>query len=169
MFVRMDCAAAFGCRESHPSCTGEGADSTGGPTALLDGSQPECAPGDGGRMKGELEARLIPGSNGCTVQLRGELVRESQLVVHIIEAMVASDPRVVLDLSGVTAVDLQGLEAVLKLMDAVRSGDGHLLFGGEDCANAGAFGDIDEIGSSGPGVKPVACQSVQFRGTQRRS
>ena len=46
-----------------------------------------------------------------------------------VEEILRHDVRVVLDLSGITSFDGDGLEAALELMDAVRSFGGALKFG----------------------------------------
>jgi hypothetical protein len=114
-------------------------------------------------MMGQLEARLIPAANGCTVELRGEVIRETQLVVHSVEAIVANDVHVVLDLTGITGVDVRGLEAVLNLMDVVRSRDGRLVFSGEKWMETGESFDAENTESFARGVTTLACESAQSR------
>jgi hypothetical protein len=77
---------------------------------------------------GLLEVRLVSGPDGCLARFTGDLIEETRIVVWGVEEILRHDVRVVLDLSGITSFDGDGLEAALELMDAVRSFGGALKF-----------------------------------------
>jgi len=77
---------------------------------------------------GLLEVRLVSGPYGCLARFTGDLIEETRIVVWGVEEILRHDVRVVLDLSGITSFDGDGLEAALELMDAVRSFGGALKF-----------------------------------------
>ena len=75
---------------------------------------------------GLLEVQLISGPDGCLARFTGDLIEETQNVLWGVEEILLHDVRVVLDLSGISSFDSSGLEAALRLMDAVRSAGGNL-------------------------------------------
>jgi hypothetical protein len=77
---------------------------------------------------GLLEVRLVSGPDGCFARFTGDLIEETRIVIWGVEEILRHDVRVVLDLSGITSFDGDGLEAALELMDAVRSFGGVLKF-----------------------------------------
>jgi anti-anti-sigma factor len=68
-------------------------------------------------------------SGGCVARMSGDLVGETAAALWSIEPMMANEARVVLDLSGVVSIDSAGLEATVRLMDAVREFGGRLIIG----------------------------------------
>jgi ABC-type transporter Mla MlaB component len=70
-------------------------------------------------------------SGGCLARMSGHLVRDTVAALWSIEPTMANEARVVLDLSGVVAIDSAGLEATVQLMDAIRSFGGSLRVGRE--------------------------------------
>jgi ABC-type transporter Mla MlaB component len=62
--------------------------------------------------------------------MSGHLVGETIAALWSIEPMMANEARVVLDLSGVVAIDGAGLEATVRLMDTIRAFGGILTIGG---------------------------------------
>jgi ABC-type transporter Mla MlaB component len=82
-----------------------------------------------GEQDGLLEVQLVSGPNGCLARFTGDLIEETRGVVWGVEQVLLHDARVVLDLSGITSFDSRGLEAALRLMDAVRTFGGTLMIG----------------------------------------
>jgi ABC-type transporter Mla MlaB component len=79
-----------------------------------------------------LEIELLEdASGGCLARMSGHLVGETASALWSIEPMMANEARVVLDLSGVTTIDSAGLEATVRLMDAIRAFGGSLTIGSE--------------------------------------
>jgi hypothetical protein len=93
-------------------------------TSRLVGQDPDSADGNSGL----LEVRLVSGPDGCLARFTGDLIEETRIVVWGVEEILRHDVRVVLDLSGITSFDGDGLKAALELMDAVRSFGGTLKF-----------------------------------------
>jgi ABC-type transporter Mla MlaB component len=90
---------------------------------------------------GEVQSRESPllqielmedTSGGCLARMSGHLVGETAGALWSIEPMMANETRVVLDLSGVVAIDGAGLEATMRLMDAIRAFGGRLTIGREE-------------------------------------
>jgi ABC-type transporter Mla MlaB component len=81
-----------------------------------------------------LEIELVEISNGCLARFSGDLVAETRAGLWSIEPMLANEVRVALDVSGVTSIDGSGLEAALRLMNAVHTFGGTVTFGGEKCS-----------------------------------
>jgi ABC-type transporter Mla MlaB component len=71
-------------------------------------------------------------SGGCLARISGHLVGETIAALWSIEPMMANENRVVLDLSGVVAIDGAGLEATVRLMDAIRAFGGSLTIGRDE-------------------------------------
>jgi ABC-type transporter Mla MlaB component len=70
-------------------------------------------------------------AGGCLARMSGHLVSDTVAALWSIEPMMANEARVVLDLSGVVAIDSAGLEATVRLMDAIRTFGGRLTIGSE--------------------------------------
>jgi ABC-type transporter Mla MlaB component len=71
-------------------------------------------------------------SGGCLARMSGHLVGETIAALGSIEPMMANEARVVLDLSGVVAIDGAGLEATVRLMDTIRAFGGSLTIGRDE-------------------------------------
>lgn len=85
-----------------------------------------------------LEIELLEDtSGGCLARMSGHLVGETASALWSIEPMMANEARVVLDLSGVTTIDSAGLEATVRLMDAIRAFGGSLTIGSERIPGGG--------------------------------
>jgi ABC-type transporter Mla MlaB component len=78
-----------------------------------------------------LQIELLESPSGCLARLSGDLVGETTAGLWSIEPMLTNEARVVLDLSGITTIDSAGLEATLRLMDAIRNFGGRLTIGHE--------------------------------------
>ena len=81
-------------------------------------------------------------SGGCVARMSGDLVGETAAALGSIEPMMANEARVVLDLTGVVSIDSAGLEATVRLMDAVREFGGRLIIGRDQ--GAARVGRSDE-------------------------
>jgi ABC-type transporter Mla MlaB component len=64
--------------------------------------------------------------------MSGHLVKDTMAALWSVESMVVNESRVVIDLSGVVTIDSAGLEATVRLMDAIRSFGGRLTIGCEE-------------------------------------
>jgi|HubBroStandDraft_5_1064220.scaffolds.fasta_scaffold239779_3 ABC-type transporter Mla MlaB component len=111
----------------------------------------------------EMQARELPclqielvedTSGGCLARMSGHLVGETAGALWSIEPMMANETRVVLDLSGVVTIDGAGLEATIRLMDAIRSFGGSLTIGREELS-------VDLVTES------VAPNTVSYRSSRR--
>ena len=71
-------------------------------------------------------------SGGCLARMSGHLVGEAAAVLGGMEPMMANEARVVLDLSGIVSIDSAGLEATVRLIDAVLGFGGRLIIGREE-------------------------------------
>jgi anti-anti-sigma regulatory factor len=74
-----------------------------------------------------LEIELAESSEGLLARFVGVIVAETAPVVRSIEPMLINEARVVLDFCGVTGMDGVGLQAAVKLMDAVYTFGGKLV------------------------------------------
>jgi hypothetical protein len=74
-----------------------------------------------------FEVELAESPSGYLARFRGDLVAETLGVLWGIEPILLNEPRVSLDLSGVTSVDRAGLEAALKLVEALHTFGGRLI------------------------------------------
>jgi ABC-type transporter Mla MlaB component len=87
-----------------------------------------------------LEIELMEIANGCLARLSGDLVAETRAGLWTIEPMLANEARVSLDVSGVTSIDGSGLEAALRLMNAVHTSGGTVTFGCEQSSREMGLG-----------------------------
>src|ERR1700722_19909662 len=87
----------------------------------------------GGRSRDQttplLQIGLRENAYGCVVQLTGDLIGDTSAGLFSIEPMLANEARVALDLSGVTSIDGAGLEATVRLIDAIHTFGGRLTIG----------------------------------------
>jgi hypothetical protein len=80
---------------------------------------------------GRLEVQLLSGPDGCVARFFGDLVGKTGMVLWEIGEILRNEASVVLDFSGVTSFDNLGFEAVLGLVDMVRSSGGRATIGCE--------------------------------------
>jgi hypothetical protein len=73
-----------------------------------------------------LEIELAESSEGFLARFVGAVVAETSAVVRSIEPMLINEARVVLDFCGVTGMDGAGLQAAVRLMDAIYTFGGSL-------------------------------------------
>jgi len=78
-----------------------------------------------------LEIELVEISNGCLARFSGDIVAGTRAGLWSIEPMLAIEVRVALDFSGVTSIDGSGLEAALRLINAIHTSGGTVTFGGD--------------------------------------
>lgn len=100
----------------------------------------ECGSDAEGKSKESpfLQIELLEGiSGGCLARMSGHLIGDTAAALWSIEPMMANEARVVLDLSGVITIDSAGLEATVKLMDAIRAFGGTLTIGREEASVEG--------------------------------
>jgi ABC-type transporter Mla MlaB component len=102
--------------------------STGVPIGMELGSHTEGWSNELPSLQIEL---LEDTSGGCLARMSGHLIGQTAAALWSIEPMMANEARVVLDLSGVVAIDSAGLEATIRLMDAIRAFGGTLTIGGQ--------------------------------------
>ncbi len=81
-----------------------------------------------------LDIELLGDVSGSQVRMTGDVVAQTSTALWGIEPILMNEARVTFDLSAVTSIDGAGLEAVLSLMDSVRSFGGSLVIGCERCA-----------------------------------
>jgi ABC-type transporter Mla MlaB component len=86
-----------------------------------------------------LRIELVEGPRGCLVRFSGDLVGDTSVCLWSIEPMLINEARVTLDLSGITSIDVAGLEAALRLMGAIHAFGGRLTIGRGELS-ATAFG-----------------------------
>jgi ABC-type transporter Mla MlaB component len=96
------------------------------------GSRPETRSKESPVLQVEL---MEDTSGGCLARMSGHLVGETVAALWSIEPMMANEARVVLDLSGVVTIDSAGLEATVRLMDAIRAFGGRLTIGREQSSS----------------------------------
>jgi ABC-type transporter Mla MlaB component len=90
-----------------------------------------------------LQIELLEGTcGGCLARMSGHLIGDTAAALWSIEPMMANEARVVLDLSGVVTIDSAGLEATVKLMDAIRAFGGTLTIGREEVSVQGSADSI---------------------------
>jgi ABC-type transporter Mla MlaB component len=74
--------------------------------------------------------------------MSGHLVEETAAALWSVEPMMANEALVVLDLSGVVAIDSAGLEATIRFMDAIHAFGGSLRIGRDSSSADGATKSI---------------------------
>jgi ABC-type transporter Mla MlaB component len=77
-----------------------------------------------------LEIELVESPSGCIARLRGDLLAETRLGLWSVEPILINEVGITLDLSGVTAIDSAGLEAILMLIGSVQASGRRLAIGG---------------------------------------
>jgi hypothetical protein len=79
-----------------------------------------------------LRIELVESSDGYLARFVGEIIAETTGALRSIEPMLINEARVIFDFCGVTSVDGAGLQAAVKLMDAVYTFGGRLRVGDDD-------------------------------------
>jgi ABC-type transporter Mla MlaB component len=95
----------------------------------------------------EIELLEHP-TGGCVARMSGNLVGGTAAALWSIEPMMANEVQVVLDLSGIVTIDSAGLEATVRLMDAIRGFGGRLIVGSDE-AQILLPGHLDDRPSQG--------------------
>lgn len=83
---------------------------------------------------GVLEIQATSTAEGWCVTVRGDLVGETVSAVGKLNALIESDPRITMDLSGVDTMDQIGLESISALTELVVVRGGRLFVSGCDLA-----------------------------------
>jgi len=91
----------------------------------------------------EFQIELLEdNSGGCLARMSGHLIGATAAALWSVEPLMANEARVVLDLSGVVAIDSAGLEATIRLMDAIREFGGRLTIGRDQSSGDGVTKSI---------------------------